>query len=180
MNIAIDINNFSIDNVYFGDSIKNAIIENGKFIRIFYSNDIMTLNGIYIKIDSDLKKLNDGDIQSLLSNITRIENNILEKINIPNKAKAIKISDYLIFNAYMNSNINVSVGNQNNFKYQNQYQYPYQHQLQPLLQPILQTQQTQNHSKIYNLNRMLLKISGVWETASEYGLTFKFIEINKM
>jgi hypothetical protein len=178
MNIAIDINNFSIDNVYFGDSIKNAIIENGKFIRIFYSNDIMTLNGIYIKIDSDLKKLTDGDIQSLLANITRIENSILEKINIPNKTKTIKISDYLIFNAYMNSNINVSAGNQNNFKYQSQYPYPYQSQYQ--LQSLLQTQQAQNHSKIHNLNRMLLKISGVWETASEYGLTFKFIEINKM
>jgi hypothetical protein len=168
MNIAIDINHYSVDNVYFGESIKNAIIENGKFIRIFYSNDIMTLNGIYIKIDGDLKKMSDSDAERLLLSIRIIENSILDKICIPNKIKVVKICDYLMFNVNTtpilstnsfnsistapNINSNSSI---NNFKHNS------------------------NIGKIHNLNKMLLKISGLWETTHEYGLTFKFVEINR-
>lgn len=163
MNIAIDINNYSIDNVYFGESIKNAIIDNGKFMRIFYSNDIMTLNGIYFKIDMDLKKINDSDIENLFSTVRNIENSILDKICIKNKIKVIKIFDHLMINTNANNqngitnmNGNATINNTNtNNKY------------------------TLNFSKIHNLNKMLLKISGVWETTNEYGLTFKFIEINR-
>jgi len=168
MNIAIDVNHYSIDNVYFGEPIKNAVIENGKFIRIFYSDDMMTLNGIYIKIDGDLKKMNDNDVERLLFIIRSIENSILDKICIPNKTKVIKICDYLMFNINCNSNSSTNLFNSigtssnvnsslniNNFK------------------------QNSNIGKIHNLNKMLLKISGVWETTHEYGLTFKFVEINR-
>lgn len=184
MNIAIDINNYSIDNVYFGDSIKNAIIDNGKFMRIFYSNDIMTLNGIYFKIDVDLKKMTDIDIEKIIDIIKNVENSILDKINIPNKLKVVKISDYLMLNTnshinpyshtnmsnnsniYMNFNTNTNTNKQNITHNMN-------------MNTNINVNTNVNIAKIYNLNKMLLKISGIWETGNEYGLTFKFIEINR-
>ena len=172
MNIAIDINNYSVDNVYFGDSIKNAIIDNGKFMRIFYSNDIMTLNGIYFKIDIDLKKNIDGDIEKIIDTIKNIENSILDKINIPNKIKVIKICDYLMLNSnvvtnqYSNTNMNANPNIYTNLNMN-------------IIKQNVNSNLNVNMAKIYNLNKMLLKISGVWETNNEYGLTFKFIEINR-
>lgn len=163
MNIAIDITNFSINSVYYGESIKNAIIDNGKFMRIFYSNDIMTLNGVYIKFDYDFKKMGGEEIERVLNMIKTVETNILDKINIPNKNKVIKISDYLM-NSHTNyiatSNHTNSITNANANANAN-------------------ATATINLSKIHNLNKMLLKISGIWETANDVGVTFKFIEINR-
>ena len=33
------------------------------------------------------------------------------------------------------------------------------------------------HKDIQNINQFILKISGIWETDIDYGLTFKFIEV---
>ena len=35
-----------------------------------------------------------------------------------------------------------------------------------------------NEKYTSSINNFILKISGIWETNKEYGLTFKFIEIN--
>ena len=35
MNIAINITEFNINNIYYLDAIKNTVIENSNFIRIF-------------------------------------------------------------------------------------------------------------------------------------------------
>ena len=181
MTIAIDTHNYSIDNVYFGEPIKNAVIDNGKFIRIFYSNDVMTLNGIYIKIDADVKKMDENEIENLLCEIRKIESGILDKINIPGKTKVIKICDYLMVNINPNTNTNPYV-NINAFANMNLFSSTstivnsnsaYANGNGNIYKQYL------NFSKFYNLNKMLLKISGVWETTHEYGLTFKFIEINR-
>ena len=50
MNIILNINSISSNNIYFYDSVKNTIINNSNFIKITYSNNYFILNGIYIKI----------------------------------------------------------------------------------------------------------------------------------
>ena len=50
MNIAININDYNEENVYFNTPIKNTVIDNSDFIRTIYSNELITLNGIYLKI----------------------------------------------------------------------------------------------------------------------------------
>ena len=147
MNISLNKEDFSIDNVYFYEPIKNSIIENSSFIRLIYSNELMAINGIYIKIDFDnVTKTNDFSKQKITININdnakiinyikSIESEILQKINIQRKIKIYKISEQL-----MTGYIKHLIDN----KYANSF---------------------------------ILKISGIWESENDYGLTFKFIEIN--
>ena len=147
MNISLNKEDFSIDNVYFYEPIKNSIIENSSFIRLIYSNELMAINGIYIKIDFDnVTKTNDFSKQKITININDnakiinyikcIEYEILEKINIQQKRKIYKINEQL-----MTGYIKHLIDN----KYANSF---------------------------------ILKISGIWESENDYGLTFKFIEIN--
>jgi hypothetical protein len=147
MNISLNKEDFSIDNVYFYEPIKNSIIENSSFIRLIYSNELMAINGIYIKIDFDnVTKTNDFSKQKITININdnakiinyikSIESEILQKINIQRKRKIYKISEQL-----MTGYIKHLIDN----KYANSF---------------------------------ILKISGIWESENDYGLTFKFIEIN--
>ena len=147
MNISLNKEDFSIDNVYFNEPIRNSIIENSSFIRVIYSNELMAINGIYIKIDFDnVTKINDFSKQKITININdnlkiinyikSIEIEILEKINIERKKKIYKINEQL-----MTGYIKHLIDN----KYENGF---------------------------------ILKISGIWESENDYGLTFKFIEIN--
>jgi|688.fasta_scaffold490760_1 hypothetical protein len=149
MNISLNKEDFSIDNVYFYEPIKNSIIENSSFIRVIYSNELMAINGIYIKIDFDnVTKTNDFSKQKITININdnlkiinyikSIEIEILEKINIERKKKIYKINEQLM-TGYIKHLID------------NKY-----------------------------ANCFILKISGIWESENEYGLTFKFIEINHL
>ena len=144
MNISLNKEDFSIDNVYFYEPIKNSIIENSSFIRLIYSNELMAINGIYIKIDFDnVTKTNDFSKQKITININdnakiinyikSIESEILQKINIQRKRKIYKINEQL-----MTGYIKQLIDN----KYANSF---------------------------------ILKISGIWESENEYGLTFKFI-----
>ena len=147
MNISLNKEDFSIDNVYFNEPIRNSIIENSSFIRVIYSNELMAINGIYIKIDFDnVTKTNDfskqkininiNDNLKIINYIKSIETKILEKINIECKKKIYKINEQL-----MTGYIKCIIDN----KYENSF---------------------------------ILKISGIWESENDYGLTFKFIEIN--
>ena len=40
MNITENINNYSINNIFYLDPIKNTVLENSNFIRILYSNNL--------------------------------------------------------------------------------------------------------------------------------------------
>ena len=85
MNISLNKEDFSIDNVYFNEPIRNSIIENSSFIRVIYSNELMAINGIYIKIDFDnVTKINDFSKQKITININ-------DNLKIINYIKSIEI-----------------------------------------------------------------------------------------
>lgn len=151
MNIAIDIKDFDINYVFFQKPITNTVIDNSNFIRILYSNDLMILNGIYIKIKLDIKSVetyynkykcifNTTDNQHIINKIQSIENLILERY-CSNKIKRKKIYEQL-------TNCYVKIFTDN--------------MINPNNMP----------------NYFTLKISGIWETNSECGITYKFITIN--
>ena len=148
MNIIKTIDQFNKDCIYICDPIKNNIMMDGNFIRILYSNELFTLNGIYlyvyfnnINIEKYYNKYKcnfDINIHSnLINKLKEIEIAILKKINITNKLCVYKIYDQL-----RSGNIKVFSDNINN---------------------------------IYN--GFILKISGIWETDNSYGVTYKFINL---
>lgn len=151
MNVVLNQNEFDIDSVFFNEPIKNSIIDNGLFIRILYSTDIMVLNGIYVNVPfKTLYKSNDGNKIKLLANvqdnldiiefIKNVEKSILEKHALHqyplHKKKNFKLSEQ-ISTGYIKYIMDNAIS-----------------------------------------NSYILKISGIWESSTEYGLTFKFIEIN--
>lgn len=155
MNLILLLNQFGIDNIYFSDSIKNTVIENSNFIRIYYSTSLFTLNGVLllipflkVKIESHFNKFKyTFDInsnQNVIDILSQIEMNILSKINIS------KIPKSNITNQLKCGFIKLFTVNQENHSQQN--------------------------GSDTQIDYFYLKISGIWETTQEYGLTFKFIE----
>ena len=79
MNIALSVKDITIDDIFFLDPIKNIIINNSKFIKIIYSNNLLTLNGIYLICNIDNKDKNNNN--GLLLYIQSLEDNILNKFS---------------------------------------------------------------------------------------------------
>jgi hypothetical protein len=148
MNIIKKINQFNKDYIYLCDPIKNNIMPDGNFIRILYSPEIFTMNGIYLlvilnniaveKYYNKYKCNFDTNSNNILINILKnIEEDILKKANIKDKNPVYKIYDQI-----QNGNIKIFSENIENIN-----------------------------------NEFLLKISGIWETSSNYGVTYKFTNL---
>jgi hypothetical protein len=148
MNLVLHFNQYRNEYIFFSDSIKNTVIENSNFIRIYYSTNLFTLNGIFllvpftsIRVEGHFNKFkyifNPEENKELIQTISFLEEEILNKINIDDK-----IAKYNICN-----------------------------QLQCGFIKII------NEKYTSNIHNFILKISGIWETNKEYGLTFKFVEV---
>ena len=153
MNIVEEIKDYSINYIYFLDSIKNTVLDNSYFIRILYSNENYSLNGLYLNVKfNDVTLINNNNKVKysikvtnnieLINFVKQLERDLLDKINI-GKRKVYKITE----------------------------------QLQGGVIKIINNNYNSVNSSDYN--NYILKISGLWETPTEYGLTYKFININK-
>lgn len=151
MNVILDPTDIQIHHIHFQESVKNTIIEGSDFIRIIYSNELFSLNGIYIEIELDtshvekyfnkykyiLNKNSEKNMNNIIR-ISQLEKEILEKANISGKKCPIyKISEHL-------QSGNIKLFTENSLSSSN------------------------------GVNKYLLKISGIWENETEYGITFKF------
>ena len=150
MHLVKKINQYNDNFVFFCDPIKNNIMNEGNFIRILYSTNNVTLNGIYLLIN--LKDVtceryynkykcifNTNVHKDLIEEIKLIEENIIQKFK---DTSSIKYPEFKIYEQFKNGNIKV---------------------FSDTLEKIS--------------NHFLLKIAGVWETSNEYGLTYKFLII---
>lgn len=88
MNLALDYNNYNVNNVFFYEPVKNTVMEDSKFIRIIYSDELIILNGLYLKIKRH------ENVDKLLKNIELFEKTVLNKYN-NNKIKTTKIKEQL-------------------------------------------------------------------------------------
>lgn len=154
MNIAIPIQQFTINNVFFQEPIKNTIMNDSSFIRIVYSDELCMLNGIciaftlpIIHIDKSFNKYRctfDNQLSSIIiETINKIELSIINKLNIKNKQPSFRIADQLKNGLIKVSNMTNNMANISN---------------------------TNNHKTF------IIKISGVWSTSTEYGMTYKFTQ----
>lgn len=141
----LDINEISLENIFFNKSVKNNILTNGYFTKINYSDNIIVMSGLYIKIY--LQEIHyEHYYNKIKCNFSLIKNNeLIEQIknleiNIINKFIISKIPQYTLYEQLKNGNI-----------------------------------------KVYNLkntkNSFLLRVSGIWENDTHYGLTFKIISL---
>ncbi len=151
MYLTMSLKQFNEEFIILSDKIKNNIMNNSDFYRIYYSTPNITFNGIFL--DFELENINieqyfnkikccftyNENNMNIIGNILEIEKNILKKSNIFNKSPVYRIEEQL----------------QNNFI------------------KIFDDKCTKiGH---YKNKKFFLKISGIWANSSnEYGLTFRF------
>lgn len=144
MNLVKSFEQLNFNNIFLSEPIKNNIINDGNFIRILYSNDIVSFNGIYLLVN--LKNVicekfynkykysfDINDNKETIYDLKIIEENILKKYN-SDKIPSFKIYDLL------------------QLGYIKIYDY------------------IENKSKF----NIILKISGIWVNDMSYGITYKF------
>lgn len=148
MNLVKKIEQYDNKSIFFCEPIKNNIMNDGNFIRILYSTQNMVLNGIYL-----LLNLNDITCEKYYNKYKCCFNISNHKEIIDN----LKIIEEEILRKY-------KTNKQASFKIYEQIRSGYI----KIFSEVLNKHQ----------NLFILKISGIWETQNNYGLTYKFIKIN--
>ena len=148
MNLVKSIEQYNDKNIFFCEPIKNNIMTDGNFIRILYSTQSFILNGIYLLIN-----LNDITCEKFYSKY-KCSFNISNNKDITDN---LKIIEEELLKKYK-SNKTAS------YKIYDQIKCGY----------IKIFTDVGNKSHI----SFVLKISGIWETQYNYGLTYKFLKVN--
>ena len=147
MNIAIPIEKYKNNKYLFFDPIDNTIIKDSLFHRIILSNNLICMNNINIKLD--------------------LYNVLIEKYYNKYKCTVDVMSDYYREIVDIEKSILDSI----NIEYKHK-KFNISEQLNTGFIRIFSNIELQN--KLYNKFSIILKISGIWETSDEYGITFKF------
>lgn len=144
---------FNKNNILINERVKNNVIDNSYFYRIYYGDHEFISNGlvIYYKINYEKieryfskSKIIFKEVPNIkfINSLIKIEENLLDLLNIKNKTKSHLIREQ-IMNGYLKViNNNIPLNNNNNV-------------------------------------HILLKISGFWETSDSYGITFRCNLINE-
>ena len=148
MNLVKNINQYNEDHVYFCEPIKNNIMNNGYFIRIMYSTPLFVLNGIYLYVPIIHTSIDK------YYNKFRCTFDMHQHREIVDRLRTIEEGILKKINIFGKSP-----------------QYKIYEQLKNSNIKIF----SENIEKINHT--FLLKIAGIWETETEYGLTYKFINL---
>lgn len=161
MFLTINSKKFNIKNVFFDKPIINNILPNSNFVKLSYSTNLFTMNGIYIDINLDFISIKQSlhklyffyDIKKNMNNIQYI--NSIERDILLFASHTITILKYSrkkpIFN--INNHLNLSFIKVND------------------------KTDTECKNKTSTKYKIVLKISGIWITENEYGLIYKFIHL---
>lgn len=155
MNIVSNVNQISIYNLFFTDKKKNIIVD-GSFIKLIYSNNTFSMNGIYLFLP----------ISNFALNTTN--NNIFVNFNPYHKSNAYLIQEltkleYQILDYYRKNNYtNKKISNILSKQLYSGVMKLYKEVKEPFDCDI---------SKL----KLIIKISGIWETQTEIGLAIKLL-----
>lgn len=152
--MSIKLSDIDINNIIINDAINNSIIPNSKYYKIIYSDENISLNCIYFHMNLNNSYFNSVENKiyinkhhniELIEKIKSIELSILNKINKDNKIINQKLTQ-LISSEYI------------------KYQYI-----------DTKNNKKKNIDETTQLEHVILKISGIWESDNSYGITFKFL-----
>jgi len=145
------IKNYNINNILLSEKQKNNILAGSDFYRLYYSDENITLNGIYLQYNifniniqkyfNKIKCVFNSEINKIeIKKILEIEKNILKKF----KKIIDKEPEYIIEEQLLQGFIKIF------------------------------TERNIEYGKYKKIN-LILKISGIWVQSEKYGLTFRFL-----
>jgi len=159
MNIILDISNFQVGYLYFLQPKQNMIMD-GTFSKIIYSNEFFSLNSIYLYLPLEIQcaekignkctvKIagNSPSNASIIQELSKIESRIIEYYKQIHPNKGGKTSMASMHKQLLSGNLKL---------YKNY---------------------TISNEEIKNSIQFILKISGIWESPTDIGLTYKIIEV---
>jgi hypothetical protein len=145
--------------IIINEPIKNSVLQYNYFYKLLYSTNIVVLTSIFtlfelnnVILENDKALFNKNTFNdSVFNKLIQLEEYLLNLIN-NSKAKQYKFKE-LYENQYIKYSLFDDIDKFNNYKYVN-------------------TLDEKN-------NKFILKISGIWESKENIGLTFKIIIANK-
>ena len=154
MFLCVNLDDFNSEKLLINNKIRNNIITNSFFYRLYYSDNEFISNGVVIVFklyDVSFEKyfnknkliFNDKKNISNIQKLNLLENELLSALKLENKEKKCLIKEQL----------------DNNF-----------------LKIINDRYNTLKNIESCNI---IIKISGIWESKTEYGLTFRCIKTEK-
>lgn len=162
MNVALNTDNFNIEYTSLLDSKKNIITTDGIFTKIIFSNRLFVMNGVffYFPIHIDNVINSNGRFFINFNPNSKLNSNIISNIS--------KIENQILSFYKKTNNCNKNIAQ------------------------LLTNQLSAGNIKVYkdnnellnNINftdkQFILKISGIWESKHEYGITYKTIVATKL
>ena len=147
------------DAIIINEPIKNSVLQYNYFYKLQYSTNIVVLTSIFILfelnnvlLENDKALFNKNTINdSVFNKLNNLEEYILNLIN-NSKTKLYKFKE-LQENQYFKYSLCDDIDKFNNYKYVNTLDG--------------------------KTSKFILKISGIWESKENIGLTFKIIIVNK-
>lgn len=156
MNIIFDCKEFNIENVFFLETKKNILMD-GNFTKIIYSDDLVSINGIYLSFPIQQynvskvinKKFINFQLQNtnniyIIKELSSIETKILmyyKKLFCCDKIPCNVLYDQL-------NTGNLKIYRESGLEFNSLHQ------------------------------KIIIKISGIWEDKHHFGITYKFVEVN--
>ena len=242
MNITLNINQYYPRCIYFGEPVQNTIMENSRFVKLIYSNELVIMNVIYFEIPLNITHkatyfrrnkyffdINKDISQETITYAQDIEYTILKKYM--DNRKSIFSKEYnslvppkhmklMVFDSFQHGCIKSESGSEFVNSEEISNIQPPQTQQDSTGSTVSTTISSSNNSNVishpsFHLNKqrnmhhtfrgddalvkgktsimdgasnvnaddpsaftswhVILKVSGVWESLTEYGLTYKFI-----
>jgi hypothetical protein len=157
--ICENLKNIDYNAIIINEPIKNSVLQYNYFYKLLYSTNIVVLTSIFtlfelnnVILENDKALFNKNTTNdSVFNKLIQLEEYLLNLIN-NSKAKQYKFKE-LYENQYIKYSLFDDIDKFNNYKYVN-------------------TLDEKN-------NKFILKISGIWESKENVGLTFKIIIANK-
>jgi|UniRef100_A0A6C0IQU9 hypothetical protein len=150
MYISLNTNQYDINNVMISEKTKNNIMQNGDFYRLYYSTEDIILNGLHISFE--LKNIS---IEKYFNKIKCIFENNVYNNDIVNVLKNIEKKLLARYNTINRTSIS-RIAEQLEHKYIKIFDDNY------------------INIKKYKSIKFVLKVSGIWSSQNEFGLTFRF------
>lgn len=155
MNLIQEISQYNINYTYFAKKVENTVLKDSYFSKVIYSNDKIMLNGIYFLIHLTNYTIERYDNKQKCLFDHKINKNMIDNL--------ISI-ETMILNKYSNDKYN----NDKNKKYTMKEQ---------LEKKFIRLYNDNYNKKKKDQNKIILKISGIWENNDGIGITFKFLQI---
>ena len=149
MNIVLDLPQFDRDCIHFQEAVHNTVMDNSNFIRILYSNSLFTLNGLFIKFS-----LRGARTERYFAKY---------KCSFDPEDNNTTVDQLIAVEREILSRCPIT------------YKKPQERISEQLRGGSIKLFASETQGLIGNC--FILKISGVWETATEIGITFKFIDL---